>query len=633
MAHSSSSNSIADINSILSQLVGPQLEEASAELAAALQGNWPQQLPSVLEAPLLPLSLPKPHTNLHKQRRGLPQTRQQSVPPNASKAAVCFEAMAKLVAGLPTGVHKYAIGVPMHTKTPWHQHMVDEVSKMLGVGQPVPLGMGFLMPGQRPPAPPPPPPPPPPRWSSGGGGAAGSSSAATGAVAPEPASAEDSDSDDCPPSSPGSSAADQGPGPSGTILLNKMLSVGQGRQQPRTPLDRQRHACLFVSQLVVQASQAVTLALQAAAVSFNQPQTEKYGSQLLTAVLNFMQSALPATLHYDMLVKEQGATGEAGQQAAGGLEGSAVHSVLQPSALILQLCQLMERLPVELLQLTSSLQLLLIMITCSAVAGILPAEECFELESLREQSGQQGAGAMRAPSDRQHQQLLMLLQRLVGLGLSAACQSIAAQGGSADDELATAALSLAAVCLRTCPAVLVSVDVGLLFSITLVASKTYHLKQVTALLDWVQTAVYGAYAQVQPVWDASGGSSMMIPAAAAATAGVGFGRNLLAALRVRLEAGMGVQLVLALMMAASGSMPSDVVLPVALCLHAIWLSVGPQLFQAWLQTAVLQAAVDSAPWGRVRHMLKLQFIQTLTERSCLTDTTKFKGILKVSTSP
>lgn len=206
-------------------------------------------------------------------------------------------------------------------------------------------------------------------------------------------------------------------------------------------------------------------------------------------------------------------------------------------------------------------------------------------------------------------------------------QAAVSQQGRADDEHTAAALSVASVSVQRCPAVLVSVDMGLLFSMTLVACRTYHLKQVTALLEWVQAAVYAAYAQVQPMWDTSRGSSPP-PSAAVAQAGVGFGRNLLAAMRTRLESGLGVELVLGLMLAASGGMPSDVVLPVALCLHAMWLTVGPTLFQAWLQAAVLQAAPESAPWARVRHTLKAQFVQSLTERSCLTDVTKFKGILK-----
>jgi hypothetical protein len=134
------------------------------------------------------------------------------------------------------------------------------------------------------------------------------------------------------------------------------------------------------------------------------------------------------------------------------------------------------------------------------------------------------------------------------------------------------------------------------------------------------------------MWAASSSSSVL-PAAAAFSAqggaGAAAGRAFLAGVKLRFEAGMGVQLVLALLMAASGGMPSDLVLPVSLCLHALWLTVGPQLFQAWLQAAVLQAAPDTVAWSSIRHVLKLHFTQTLTEHSCISDTTKFKGILKV----
>jgi hypothetical protein len=402
--------------------------------------------------------------------------------------------------------------------------------------------------------------------------------------------------------------------------------VGQGRQQPQLPLIRQQHACLFVSQLVLQALQSVTLALQAAALAMAQPSTAVFGSQLLSAVSQFLQCALPAALHYDMLTAGRGAvvSAQLGETDPASTESAVDPAVLQPAALILQLCQMMEKLPVQLLQETSSLQLLLVTVTCAALAGALPEEECLDLEALRQPQQQQP----QQQPDRAQQQLLMLLQRLVGPGLTAASQSIVSQQGRADDEHTAAALSVASVSVQRCPAVLVSVDMGLLFSMTLVACRTYHLKQVTALLEWVQAAVYAAYAQVQPMCDTSRGSSPA-PSAAVAQAGVGFGRNLLAAMRTRLESGMGVELVLGLMLAASGGMPSDVVLPVALCLHAMWLTVGPTLFQAWLQAAVLQAAPESAPWARVRHTLKAQFVQSLTERSCLTDVTKFKGILKV----
>jgi hypothetical protein len=61
--------------------------------------------------------------------------------------------------------------------------------------------------------------------------------------------------------------------------------------------------------------------------------------------------------------------------------------------------------------------------------------------------------------------------------------------------------------------------------------------------------------------------------------------------------GCGAVLVLALMMAAAGAIPPDVVLPVSFCLHSVWLSVGRQ-FEGWLQAAVLQLAPEGAPWQR-----------------------------------
>jgi hypothetical protein len=425
-------------------------------------------------------------------------------------------------------------------------------------------------------------------------------------------------------------------------VLPALLHVGQGRQQPRYPLIRQQHASLFVSQLLLQASDAVTLALQVAAVAAAQPHSRRFGGQLVASVCNFLQIALPAALHYSLLAG-QGSTGGGGESEAGARQvgtgvgtaagassgsGSAASVMLEPPALILQLCELLEQLPADLLQQTGSLQLLLMAVVCAVVAGALPAEECLDLDKLQEPAEQQQEVR---PSGQQQQLLLALLQRLVGPGLSAACQTIVAQAGGADEDLTVAALSLFSVTLQHCPAVLVGVDMGLMSAMALVASNTYHLKQATAFLNWVQVTAYGAYAEAQPMWRASSSSNTLLPAAATPGAGPGAaaGRTTLAAARMRFEAGMGVQLVLALLMAASGGMPSDLVLPVSLCLHALWLTVGPQLFQAWLQAAVLQAAPDTVAWSSVRHVLKLHFTQTLTEHSCITDTTKFKGILKV----
>lgn len=590
VAHSSSSNSIADINTILAQLVGPQLHEASQELTAALQGNWPPQLPSVLEAPMPP----QPQARAGPKWRRPTQPPRPQHPPPSSKAAVCFEAVAKLVAGLPTGVGRYTIGVPLHTRHQRHEVLLQQVCSTLGIDASQAGGQQQT------------------GIAAGGDSAASSeASVATG------------------------SARAAGGAEVGASVLTALLHVGQGRQQPQHAVLRQQHACLFVAQLLVQASSAVSLSLRTAALAMAHPQTARFGTQLMAAVTNFLQSALPASLHYHMLTSptDRGrSSSSSGSQGVGSGSGeAAAASVLPPAAVILQLCQQLEQLPVQLLQQAGCLQLLLTMITCASLAGALPEEECLSLEAMiqRQQPPQPSQPPHLQQQRQQQQQLLMLLQRLVGAGLTAACQSIVEQQGAADEDFAAAALSLASVCLQRCPAVLVGVDMAALFSMTLVASKTYHLKQVTVLLDWVQVAVCGAYAQVQPVWDAGGGSPL-VPAelSAAPAVGVGFGRSLLSAIRLRLETGMGPELVLALMMAASGAMPSDVVLPVSLCLHSIWLAVGPSLFQTWLQGAV-QSAPETAPWARVRHVLKVQFFQNLTERSCVTDTTKFKGILKV----
>ncbi|WIA20848.1 hypothetical protein OEZ85_005198 [Tetradesmus obliquus] len=58
-----------------------------------------------------------------------------------------------------------------------------------------------------------------------------------------------------------------------------------------------------------------------------------------------------------------------------------------------------------------------------------------------------------------------------------------------------------------------------------------------------------------------------------------------------------------------------------------WLSAGRQ-FEGWLAAAVLQLAPESAPWQRQRHGAKVTFVAELTDAACLSDTTRFKRILK-----
>jgi hypothetical protein len=56
--------------------------------------------------------------------------------------------------------------------------------------------------------------------------------------------------------------------------------------------------------------------------------------------------------------------------------------------------------------------------------------------------------------------------------------------------------------------------------------------------------------------------------------------------------------------------------------------VGLPLFESWLGTAVLQLAPAGAPWQRQRHTAKITFMSDLTDSACLTDTTRFKRLVK-----
>jgi hypothetical protein len=429
-------------------------------------------------------------------------------------------------------------------------------------------------------------------------------------------------------------------------------------------LVRQQRACLFVSQLLVCTSQPVMLAVSAAAKAAAEPSPllQAYSCHLLSAVCGFLAAALPVAVHHHLLLsttqrQQQGGVPSAStlqggapiasssscghlgqQQRAGGVpqQGGAWDSSaaaaaadtrgLQPALLLLQVCQLLQHLPPKLQQHTSCLQLLCSAVTCAAAAGALPAAECIVEEpavAQHQPQQQQQPQPQPQPQQQQPQQCLAVLQQLVGAALGGACSSIVQQQGAAQPEHTTAAIALAVVCVQCCPAVLAHTDLGVLLLMMLVAARTHHLRQVTAVLNGVQVLTSAAYAgqpQARPQQqqhDGAGGG------------GGAAGPGVLAALRSRLEAGAGAQLVLALLLAASGGMPSDVVLPVSHALHALWLAVGKALFERWLQDAVLTLAPPGAPWAQLRHVSKLAFLHDIADRACVTDTARFKRLLKV----
>eukprot|EP00775_Hariotina_reticulata_P009322 gene9322-9487_t len=234
------------------------------------------------------------------------------------------------------------------------------------------------------------------------------------------------------------------------------------------------------------------------------------------------------------------------------------------------------------------------------------------------------------------QQLLTGMADFLVIALPAAVQYQHDLAGGDSSTRAAAALVAAGGADQQCPGLLAAADVGALLSLTLAACHTYHLKQCTAVLDWIQVLVQESYRggrQAHGVSHLQGQQGPLEGFAGNSPGGDGAGSRsslstTLMAVRQRLEGGAGAQVVLALLLAAAGAMPPDVVLPISFCLHSVWLSVGRQLFEAWLGAAVLQLAPEGAPWQRQRHTAKITFISDLTDSTCLTDTTRFKRLLK-----
>lgn len=578
VAHTSNST---DMDSILLQLVGPQLTAATEELVAALHGSWPcQQQP-----PQLQQQLTAAHGGFWhlKQQRQQQQQHQWQAPVLQSTAISCFKALTSLVTGLPTGVSKQALGVSMHSRYPRHQQQLQHQHAQVDGQQSTAAGALAL-------------------------------SAAEGASISS-ASAGDSNSSQV-PSAPATAAA--------AALCQGRCShpycqtISQEEQQlpdqAAAAQERQCQACFIVSQLLVRASQPVLLAMQTAASAAGEQQMlcHLYALQLLTAVCKFLLVAFPAAVHHQVISSSGTATDDSNPAAAGSSASNSEgrsRDVWQAGVLLQQLSQLLQQLPGHLLQQPCCLQLLCSSVAAATAAGVLPAVECrMSIAAV--------LGAASANGTAYQQQLLQMLQGLTARAVGAAAASILQQQGGADPDHTSAALALATVGLQQCPAVLAASDLDMLLSLTLTATRTCHLKQCTAVLDWIQVLAQAAYPQ------------QLQHQQRAAGADEGQGNLTCRALHHQLESGVGAQLVLSLLLAASGGMPPDVVLPISLCLHSVWLSVGRRVFGSWVTAAVMQLAPESAPWVKQRHAAKVAFVADLTDAACLTDTTRFKRIVK-----
>jgi len=99
-------------------------------------------------------------------------------------------------------------------------------------------------------------------------------------------------------------------------------------------------------------------------------------------------------------------------------------------------------------------------------------------------------------------------------------------------------------------------------------------------------------------------------------------------LATRLDANAGSQLLLALLLAASGDMPADLILPIATALHQIWGAVGTSRFARWLEVALLVMSPEHAPWHKMKLESKSAFLQELLSQDMETDITRFKRHIK-----
>lgn len=632
------------MDSILLQLVGPQLTAAADELVAALQGNWPRQQQQQKATQVPRAAMWQQRQQQHQQQQTQRQ-QQQQVPVIQSTAVSCFKALTSLVAGLPTGTGKQSVGVPLHNRHPRHEQQLQEQEQ---------------------------------QQAAAAAAQQDALAAAAGVQRPRGFGGSMDDGSFCSFNSASSSFATYGASGSGSFCTalstsgtipaattlyrqaSSSLSSDQPQQQQQQGAAnaaggvaelRQRQACSIVSQLLARAFRPVMLALQASAKAAGEHQAlaNLFAQQLLTAACNFLLVAFPAAVQHQVVsaraptvAASSGVVGVAGRSnrssssnsnrstatvvqmpAMGVTSGGAAamwpiestSNTLQAGVLLQQLCQLLEQLPVALLQQSCCLQLLCSCVSAAATAGALPVLECLDVAALMH-----NINPMMLRATPQQQQLLATLQQLIRQALGAAAASILQQHGAADPEHTSAALALTTMSMQQCPAVLATSDLDVLLLLIISATKTYHLRQCTAVLDCIQVLAQAAYLQHQQHPTALSVGS--------AYGNLSPGSLFLTALRRRLEAGSGTDVVLSLLLAASGAMPPDIVLPVSYCLHSVWLSVGQAAFVSWLTAAVLQVAPATAPWVRNRHIIKVGFVTELTDASCLTDTTKFKRLLK-----
>lgn len=569
------------MDSVLLQLVGPQLDGAADELRAALAGNWPVNTAAVSATKLI-------EQQQQHHQPGLPQQQQQHMQGEQGShaacssftAVVCFRALHSIVTSLPTGAAKYVVRLPRlgrHPRQAQHMHLAAAGGTAMAVQQQQQVAGASIKHHRTDDAS---------MCSASICSASDLSSALTHAVLPVSGG--------------------------GGVAVSHTASAAAGQQ-------REHIACGIVARLLARAAALLHLALRvvvAAGSDHHHHQQSRLpaATQLLVSASSFALAALsPAAAHHERCRRAGDRSDAAGQGAADS----------PPLAVLLRcMCEIIQQLPVPVVQLPSVLQLL---------NGLLTAAMSLDSASLSHQRpplssstagaaehGHAGSGWSGGDGGTQ---LLNALERAIGAGLNAACSAILAVGAvvgkgsgscvaaAADPAQVSAALMLAATALQQCPSALAATDMDGLVSTVLVASSSQDTGQCSAVLEWVH-ALCAALAV---------GSCAPGPASCTSS-------HVMTALRGRLDAGGGPQLVLALLLAASGGMPPDAVLPVSAALHDVAVRLGRAVTEPWLELAVLTLAPDTAPWARQRHVSKVAFVHDLLD--CADDANRFKRLLK-----
>ena len=406
--------------------------------------------------------------------------------------------------------------------------------------------------------------------------------------------------------------------------------------------------------------------------------------ELLASWAGFLSSALPAAV--DVFSMRQIPDSGSSIDAGGVLEQQQQQVVVRVQEELLQL-------PAAALMLPCCLQLLRVLVMVVGVAGRIARSRATEAAAVAAGGGQGGHAIPAATATAgggggvgYSLEGRELLQQLTYISITASCNALAVQGGGGastwDAEHVTILLGLTSGALQSVPASLAAlVHAGGLEQLLLVvqaACSSYNMEQCAAALRTVQLLCCMPYARNQQTTlqitrgfssaaaaasggggggglPAPAGSNIGTPAifaglgmhqqygvgllldnphgsirpAAGADLSAGAADYVLQSLRELLEAGWGPRFVLALLLAAGGTMPPDVVLPIATCLHGVWGGVGGQRFAGWIEAAVLHLAPEAAPWYRQKQANKLLFLQHITEPACEADLTRFKRLMKM----